>query len=416
MTSSSILPVSRASARPGWRVAAWFGWLAPVAIVAAIAGRRWWQFGEFASGLDGGTWLVLGRSLFGGEGRATGGAYPPLVPTLMHLGQAVADPMATATLLAAGSLAAIMGATYLVARRGMDRVFALGVSGMVGLASPMTEALIFGGYPQNLAFAFLLLAAFALARYLAAGHRRHLAWTAAGFVGAALSHHMYFALACAVATLVWGTWLTTGPSRAVVRRRTLAAAAAGVLGVICFAPTLFALRGAGYDPPVNPDELGLGTALSYSIREAPWLLAAHLCRRHPVRRLDPRRRGTATWQVAAALMGVSLLLFPFTAEPRLVPPMIVGASLGFGLTLHELWTLGRDAVWGGFAPTLAVALPLLLWPRADTVAAGYYDFYQQVDRSLVRAAAAVDAHPGEGLVVVREDVRAGGRSDGGSRG
>ena len=397
---SPSLPRTRAAAPAlSWTTA--FAWLAPIAVVAAIAARRWWQTGGYVPGNDPGTWLAYGRDIFGGVGRSSPAAYPPLVPALVHVLRVATDPMTAVHLVGIGSLVAVTLAAYLVARPGMRPLFALAAAALVGLAGILTETFAFGGYPQNYALAFLLLAALGLARFLAHGRRRDLLVAAAALLGAALSHHMYFAVAGAVAATVWLLWLSTRPRRLVARRRTALAAAAGAVALLGFAPTIVALRDAGYDPPVNPDGLALDAALRYALREAPWLWVAVVVAAAVFLVLTPERRREPTWQVAAALLGASLPLLIVTGETRLVPPLLVGACLGLGLLLDDLWTLGRDAVWGGLAPTLAVALPLLLWPQTDAVAADAYDFYREADRSLLDAAAAVDAHPGDGLVVVR---------------
>ena len=400
----SIRPPITRFAVPALSRSAVLTWLAPLAAAAAIAGRRWSQTDGYVPGNDPGTWLAFGRDLFGGPGRSSPAAYPPLVPALTHLARLATDPMRALHLVGIGSLVVVTLAAFFVARRGMAPLFALGTAALVGLSGILTETFAFGGYPQNYALAFALLAAFALASFLKDGRRRALIGTTAALLGAALSHHMYFAVACAVAAVVWLLWLTTRPARPVAIRRTVLAVAAGAVALLGFLPTVLALRDAGYDAPVNPDGLALDAALRYALREAPWLWVAVVVASAVYLVLTPERRRDPTWQVTAALLAASLPLLIATGETRLVPPLLVGASLGLGLLLNDLWKLGRTAVWAGLAPTLAVALPLLLWFQTDDVAAGAYDFYREADRSLLAAAALVEAHPGHGLAVVRKSA------------
>ena len=386
------------------RLVAALAWLLPVVAIAGVAGRRWWQLGGYVSGLDAGQWFAIGRGLFG-EGRSTSGAYAPLVPLLLHAGRTVAEPMTVARVAAIASLAAVMGATYLVARGGMGTWFAAAAAATVGMAGVVAEPVAFGGYPQHVAFAFLLLAAHALGHYLEDGRRRALAASAAGLAGAALSHHVYFPLACLVAATVWATWFTTRPPRSTVRRRTLGSAIAIAVGVACFAPTAVAFRAAGYDPPLDAGGLGFGEVLRYGFREAPALWATILIGGGAGLALTVRRRRQAVWQVAAALTVVPLALLPLTPEVRLLPPLATGATLGLLLALHELRARGRGAAWGTLPVAAALALPLLLWPRADAQAADFVAYYRVVDRSLLDAAAAVDERAGDGQVVVARSRR-----------
>lgn len=406
---SSRLSVSVSATQPKARaravVAAVVGWLLPVAVFGTVAARRWWQYGESVSGADPGNWFAFGRELFGEGGKSTPGAYPPLVPVLLHLGQTIADPMVVAKTIAVSSLLAIMFATYIAACHGMDRWFALGIATTVGLASSQSETIAFGGYPQNVALAALVLTAIALARYLAEGKRRHLLGMAAACATAALSHHMYFALTCVVAGLVWVVWVTTRPARRAIIQRTLCVGLAGMLAVACFLPTLLELQKDGYSPPINASGFHAMSALEYGIREAPVLWVVVFVLGGTFVALTANRRRAATWQIAAALMLSSVMLFPLTAEPRLIPLYMVGACLGTGLALEELWSRSHGSMWGGVPLAAAVVLPLILWPLADAKAAELFSYYRVADHSLVEAAAVVDQYHGDQVVVVRQSRR-----------
>ena len=371
----------------------------------AIAARRWQQIGPFVSGIDPGNWLAFGRQLFGDGGKSTAGAYPPLVPVLLYVGQALVGPMLAAKILGIGSLVAVMIAAYVVSRHGMDTWFAVGVATTVGLSATITETVAWGGYPQNYAFAFLTLAALASARYLENGRRQHLLWTAASWSVVALAHHLYFVLSCIVVSLVWISWaIMLPPTRAMVRR-TVGLAVATFVACACFGPIFIDMRASGYAPHLNYSELGRWRAFDYAIREAPWLWMIVLFVGLLHVGIGYRHRRSATWNVSAALVLGSLVMVAVTAESRLVSPLIMGASMGVGSVLQRLWIRSRGRAWHPLPLAAATALPTLLWPLTDARTTQVLEYYRVADQSLLNAAAFVDHNHREGLVVARQDQR-----------
>jgi hypothetical protein len=355
--------------------------------------------------MDAGEWLALGRGYLGGDGRSTDGAYPPLIPVLHHLLRQVADPMTVTRLIPVLAVVAVMAAAYLVAREGMHWWFALGVSATMGLSGTFTEAIAFGGSPQFLALAFMILAGLGLARYLAGGERKEAIWAGAALTGAAVSHHTYFPLACAAFAGVWGAWLLTKPERATVRERTIGTAIAGAFAVLAFAPTAIAFRVANYDPPVNSNSFDVADAIGISIREAKWLWWPFFFVGVIAFPLLYRRRANPAWQVGAAITLCSLVLFAFTTEPRVLPALVVGTGLGIGLLLQELWERTSRTALGAAPLTLVAAMPMLLWPFADLRADELYRHYRVMDRSLHNAINFVDAYDPEGAVLVRKTAK-----------
>jgi len=400
-----------AFARPAlaaaWRTAT--AWLLPLVVIGTIAMRRWGQLGSPISGLDGGQWLALGRGFLGGHGRSTDGAYPPLVPLLVASMRALVGPMAAARAVGIGSLALVMIAVYLAARGGSNPWFATMAAATVGMASVVAEPVAYGGYPQNYALAFLVAGTYALGRFFTAGGRWRLRGAGAAMAAAALAHHMYFPVTAVVATGVWLVWLTTRPAAGMARRRTLAAVAAGGVATACYLPTAIAFRMAGYDPPVNANHQGFWAALRYGVREAPAIWTVVLAAGVAGLLLTCRDRH-ATWSVAASTIGATALLFPVTSEVRLLPPLVLGGTLGLALGLHAIWVwlrargaaAGRLAWGAGVAAMLA---PALLWPRADAQANDFVRYYRVVDPSLLAVARFVDRYPETGIVAVRESPR-----------
>ena len=375
-----------------------------LALIAFIAGRRWWQMGLQPTGLDGGQWLALGRGLFG-EGRSTHGAYAPLVPFLTQVLRTLTDPSTALKLVAIGSLVAVLVTIALLARDGLGPWLGLAALATIGPASVLTEPTAFGGYPQHLAFAGLLLAAWGLAHALASGRGRWFLAAMAGLAGAALAHHVYFPLALGTSGLVWLLWLTTRPARESILRRSGRFLAAAAVGAALFAPTAIGFLRGGYAPPLEATTLNPWTAFQYGTREALWPWVAILVtgavslavtaatgRREPV------------WQVAVALVAGSGVLFLLTGEVRLLPPVLTGAVLGLGFGWRRL----SDRLPGRLGPLPvvgALVLAALLWLPADGAATAYFAYYRTLDGPMLGAAAAIETAAPEGIVVVRQDWR-----------
>ena len=403
LTPSLAVPRPRL-AMPAWleRLAVASPWLAPLLVIGLIIVRRWAQLGTFITGMDPGEWFALGRGYLGGHGRSTDGAYPPLIPVIMHLLRLVADPIEVAKAVAVLSVAIILGAAYLAAREGMELWFALGVIATIGLSGTLSEAIAFGGYPQNTALMFMILAALALTRYLATGARKEGLWAAAALAGAAVSHHTYFPVACAVFAAVWALWLSTRPDRLAVRQRTIGTLSAGAVGVLVYLPTAIAFQVAGYDPPVNSNNFNYRDAIGISIREADWLWWPIFIVGAVAFPILYRRRANAAWQVGAALTAVSIALFLVTKEPRLLPPLIVGTAIGVGLALEAIWRMTWRRAWGAVPLVLAAAIPILLWPYADARAAELVQYYRVMDPSMRAAVRFVDQADPAGSVVIHQ--------------
>jgi len=377
-------------------------WLPAVVLLGAIAVRRWYQQGTFPTGLDGGQWLAIGRGLFG-SGRATDGAYPPFVPLLVEFGQTLSDPMLTLKLLSIGSLLAVAALVYYIAQRRLSTMVAVTLTAAIGLTSAAAEPAAYGGYPQLLATAFLLGASAMVTRYLATGERRDLVGTAVGLIAAALTHHIYFPLALLTVTGIWLIWLTQRPPRHDAGLRSWGVLAAIASGLLAFAPTLIAFRAAGYAPPLDASQLGVIEAFRYGTRESPitWGIiigSSLICLIATV-----RERRQPLWQIAAALMTVTLPLFILSAEVRLLLPILIAGTLGLGYGFQRLMesASGRVTPFLQFAPLFLI----LLWPNADRAAGDYFRFYQVVDQPLLDAADALDEAADGELAVVRHDRR-----------
>jgi transposase len=376
-----------------------------VVAIGAILCRRWQQMGAYVTGPDPGNWFAYGRGLFGGPGKSTGGVYPPLVPFLLHGAQWFFDPMNAAKLVGIGSLAAVMAATLFVALHGMNRWLALAVALGVGLSAEVTETLAFGGYPQNYGFAFLLVAAAGFAGYLQTFSRRWLVLGGSALAGAALSHHVYYLLACLVVALIWLIWLAALPGKRCAVRATVSVIVASVPSLLFFLPTFLALWHDGYGAPLGASGMDAQTALRQAIIDARWLWIPTIATGSVYIAFTFRPRRPQTWAVAAALLLATVLFFPATGEIRLIPPLIAGALLSSGLALEDLRKRSHHSIWAGTAFTAAAVFVILLYPLSDANAAKQYQYYRVADRSLLDATAWVAAHADQHRFVVREDGR-----------
>lgn len=376
-----------------------------VGAFAAILVERWQEIGTYVAGNDPGSWLALGRQLFGGRGRSAGGTYPPLGPLLVHGAQALFAPMDAARLVGLGSLAAVTAATLFVALQGMDRWLALAVAVGVGLSAEVSETVAFGGYPQNYGYAFLLVAAVAFAVYLQAGSRRWLALSSVSLAGAALSHHVYYLLACLVVALIWLLWLATKPGKRRALLRTLAVAVASLPSVAYFAPVFLILRRDGYGAPLSAGGMNAQLALRQAVAEARWLWIPVIATGSVFIAFSFPPRRFAVWAVAAALLLATLLLFPATGEIRLLPLLSTGALLGVGLGLEELRRRSTGTIWSKLPLTAAAVFVVLLYPLANADAAAQLHYYRVADRSLLNTTAWIAGHADQHRVVVREDGR-----------
>jgi hypothetical protein len=379
--------------------------IAAVLLIIVIAGRRWWQMGPYPTGLDGGQWLALGRGLFS-EGRSSAGAYPPLVPFLTHLLRSLTEPSTALKLMAVSSLVTVLIAIYLVARDGLGPWLGLAALATVGQASVLTEPTAFGGYPQHLAFAGLLLASWGVAHTLESGRGSWFLVATAGLTGAALAHHVYYPLTLGTCGLAWLLWLATRPFPGLIWRRSGLLLAAIAISALAFVPTAIGFVRNGYAPPLDASGLNSWAAFQYGTREAAWLWlliaiagAVSLAVTAPSRHRDP------VWQVAVALVAGSGAIFAVTGEVRLLPPVLTGAVLGLGY--GWLWLVDRiRSQRGRNLPLVGVfLLPALLWLPADTEATRYAEFYRTLDQPLLGAAAAIEAASPDGIVAVRQDRR-----------
>jgi hypothetical protein len=223
-----------------------------------------------------------------------------------------------------------------------------------------------------------------------------------GLVTAA-AHHIYFPIVMLAILSASGLWLTgrspkTDPAGII---GSLALALTPALAL--YAAVAFAFIRAGYAAPTGASARSVVDAWNYGTREAPalWLLilASGVVGLIAQRRAD----SLPAWLLALSLLAPAGFLFLLSGQPRILPPILIGA--GIGAALCARWVAGFGPRAHPAVLLLALAIAVTLVVPADRAAAQFADFYQVVDESLVRAAAAIESEPDSSAVAVREDRR-----------
>jgi hypothetical protein len=369
--------------------------------IALLAVRRSILVGSYPPGLDGAQWLALGRGLHG-FGRATDGAYAPLAPVLATLTESVAGPLSAVRLLAVLSGLVISLGVWLAARDALGAFWGLVVTAIVIPASALGEPIFFGGYPQQFALAAGVLALWATCRYLVTTERKGLWLSGIAVFVAASAHHVYFPLFTLAILVAIGLWRSDrSASTDATRIRALAIALTPAF--VTFAAVAFTFMRAGYAAPLGASARSSLDAWAYGTRESPALWLVILLAGVVSLAMEWRARATVAWLLSASLLLTAGPLFLLTGQPRLLPPIIIGAGLAAGLGARRASAFGSRTRVATLLTAVVVAVTLFV--AADRASARFADFYRVVDESLVRAAAVIDADGGVGAVAVRKDRR-----------
>jgi len=372
-----------------------------VLVVAALVLRRAWLLGPFPPGLDGGQWLAIGRGLLAGEGRSTPGAYAPLVPVATASLAEIVGSVDAVRLVALGSYALVVATIAVVVGAAFGGFVGAATAAAMGSSGALNEPLAFGGYPQQVALAALVVAGWAAARQCWTEGRANLAVVALGLVIAALAHHVYYPLALAVVAAVCG--LAAVGRAPGARRNVPRLAALAVASTLLALPTFAAFSRLGYSPPLEAVGLSIGDAWRYGTREAPilWLGVVTAGVAGSLGSLVTRPSAPAA--LALALLAVGGASFALSAEPRLLPLLLLGGLLGLPLGLAGLARFTKRGTARRLVTAVPALLALLLASPGDRATRDYLGFYRVLEPSLVSAANRIEEL---GLpVAVRADRR-----------
>jgi hypothetical protein len=363
--------------------------------------RRWLLLGSYPPGLDGAQWIALGRG-WHGPGRSTEGAYAPLVPLLATAADALLGPLPAIRLIAVLSGLSLGLAVWLAASTAVGPLWALPIVAIVIPASALAEPQFYGGYPQQFALAAGIVAISATCRYLSMARLGDLRLLGVMAFITAAAHHIYFPLLVLSITFAVAFRRSTGDP-ALRPRAVLPVLMVLVPSIALFAAVAISLLSAGYAAPLQASSRSAAEAWLYATREAPAIWTLLLVAAIITLTATWRSRVDIAWLVPASLMIPSGALGLLSGQPRLFPPLIVGAALAAGLGAQRLARAAPST-----QPALALvalSLALMLANPADRAAANFAHFYQVLDPSLVRAADAVRAEGAVGRIAVRHDRR-----------
>ena len=376
-----------------------------------LAAHRWSQLGPEATGIDQGHWLAFGNAYWGHGNSSLSDLFPvtvmpPLLPSVMAALSRLIGPEYASRSLAVLSIIAIMCASLFTTRSAVDLPVACSISFIVGMSATVVEPAAWGGYPQNFAVAFMLVAAyFASAAMDAPTLKRLMGYGFFSYL-VAMSHHAYFGVNLAVVGGVVGLFLVSRPGRRAATRRLLGIVVASIPGAVVFSLVGVSLLRAHYDPAVDASGSSLGAALRYAfptVRWLWWLLgAAGVFGLLATWKLAPLRR---EWRVAVSLVLVSVIAFPLTGEARLLPPLVLGLGIGIAIAVGSAGRDGDRLMWSSLGTAVLAGVLAVAWPSTDQKAQIAFDYYHVLTPSLVRTAAFLDEYPEKGEAAIRTDIR-----------
>jgi len=402
ITAAASSPVPSANRR----LDRWCTGLALLLIVALTL-RRWAMLGDFPPGLDGAQWIAIGRG-FHGVGRSSEGAYSPLVPFLATLADSLLGTLPAIRLLATLSGLVLSLAIWWVARFTLEPMWGLLATAIVIPASALAEPLLYGGYPQQLALAMGILAVTAASIVVATpiAQRTTSTWPLVVLCASALlcaaSHHIYFPLM--LVSICTPIALGMTASRSLDPWRSLMPLAWAMLpSVALFFVVAGAFVRAGYGAPLDASARSASAAWSYATRESPALWGLLLAVAILSLAATWRNRANPSWLVPASLILPAGLLMMAFGQPRLAPPILIGATLAATFGAHQV-SRPVPAIRNLTVMAL-LAVSALLLVQADRATSTFATFYQVVDASLLRAAMAIENDGVPGTIAVRHDRR-----------
>ncbi len=384
-------------------------WCTGIALIgiAGLTLRRWVILGDYPPGLDGAQWVAIGRG-FHGVGRSSEGVYAPLVPLLATMADSVLGTLPAIRLLATLTGLVLSLAIWWVARFTLGPMWGLLATAIVIPASALAEPLLYGGYPQQMALATGIVAVAAASAIVASpvAGRKTKRWLlgvlCANLFLCAAAHHIYFPLML-VSTLT-SVLLGMTASRLLNPWRSLMPLAGAMLpSVALYVVVAGAFVRAEYGAPLDASASSASAAWNYATRESPafWIFLLAVA----IFSLAASWRGRAnrSWLVPAGLMLPAGLLMMTLGQPRIAPPILIGASLAatFGVSQASRRVPAMRNVLA--IAVLAVSLALLM--QADRATTTFASFYQVVDDSLLQAATAIEEDGGTGAIAVRPDRR-----------
>ena len=316
-------------------------------LLTAATGYRWIALsGEAAPpGSDGGNWLAFGAELFDERVKAAAAAYPPIFPLLVHGFVVVLSPLVALKILGLLSGAVVSIGAYLLLRQALPWGLAGILATVLSLADYQTEVLAWGGYPQLLGAALLLVAVFLLLQGLHTGKFKYFMWSALAGAFTVATHLLgayQFLLTTVIAMAAyyygWKPYLTQNESG--IRRR-LVVLWIAVTMILTLATLPFYVRMISYwaGIPANPHGLNLVRFLenigSWRTESYMWLAVAVVVIPVLVWSVYRRERMLLA-EGALALVGAALFGLIIQNEVRSIHMLQVGLVLSVGVALARM--------------------------------------------------------------------------------
>lgn len=142
-----------------------------IALLAFYSMHRWAMLSVEAAppGSDGGNWLAFSMELFGDNVKAADAVYPPLFPLLLRCALWFLSPLVALKVLGLVTAACLSIPAYLLLRTAVNPWLSAVLATAVAALGYHSEILAWGGYPQLLGAAFLLLSIYLLLQGLYTG-------------------------------------------------------------------------------------------------------------------------------------------------------------------------------------------------------------------------------------------------------
>lgn len=306
------------------------------------------------TGADPGNWLALGRELTGEKVKAAAVIYPPVVPALARSLLVFLPPLAAMNVLGAAASVSIGIPAFLLLRKSAGAFWGLIFTAGLLLSGYPVEMLAWGGYPQLIAQALVLLTLYSLGTYVIENDRWFL-WLGAIAGGLTLGTSTiaggFLAVVAPIYLLLLGV-----DERINLRHLLFRSVTWGVLVVVFSLPLIpiyLSTWDTGAGQQWNPQGFTAPAAFatfSVTMHELPALI-----QNPPVLLIlglapviySVWRRGPGTMLAASSgsLVLCSLIGLVLTQEVRVLSFFEVGFILALALVLADLERAFRSSPW-----------------------------------------------------------------------
>jgi hypothetical protein len=397
-----------------------------IGLLAAYGIHQWIMLSAEAAppGPDGGNWLALSMELFGDHAKAADVVYPPLFLVLLRGALWVLPPLTALKVLGLVTAVCLSIPAYLLLRTALNPWLAALLAAAVATIDYHNEIFAWGGYPQLLGAAFLVLSIYLLLQWLNTGR----AWFLVGFALCTVATVATHTLAAIQLGLALGVLLLVRvyenrgchsllPRPRLTRPLVFWLVAAGILlGLV--APIYLRTATLLAGNPFNPQQFDLmgtlGNPSSWQGGLYLWLAIAVVGGAFAIWAVLSRRRLLLA-QAAVALGASSILTFAATHEIRSAHLLQVGLLLSIGVvvalidkeTFSWLAKLGRRAIRGLTIALIAIVLSGVLafgGQRAERA----FNHYQVVDGPVLAALDWLQSHGAPGDRVIANETPRGG--------